>query len=84
MTDNEILEILRDGCAPFVNLGLEKLGATGKLAAVRIARGELAVRIVVQFGAQLHATCQLMDQDGIAYEFSLDGLQRIQVDEKPN
>ncbi len=25
MTENEILEILRDGCAPFVNLGLEKL-----------------------------------------------------------
>jgi hypothetical protein len=86
MNDNEILETLRDGCAPFVNLGLQKLGdATAKLAAARIARGELAVRIEVLFGANLCAICQIIDEDGVvAYEFSLEGLTRLVVDGKAN
>lgn len=83
MTDNELLEILRDGASPFVNRGLAQLGeATARLAAARIGRGELAVKIEVLFGAKMHAKCEVIDESGdIAYSFSLDGLQRIVVDD---
>lgn len=85
LTDNEILEVLRDGSSPFVNQGLAKLGEAGKLAAARIGRGELAVRIEVTFGANLHATCLILEDDGsVAYSFSLEGLARIVVSGKTN
>jgi hypothetical protein len=86
MNENEILEKLRDGCAPFVHAGIERLGeSVAKLVSVRIGRGELAVRVTALFGAQLHAFCQIIDTDGVtAYDFELDGLQRIIVDGQVN
>jgi hypothetical protein len=86
MTDNEVLDALRSGSEPFVTAGLARLGPNvAKLAAARINRGELAVRIETLFGAQLHANCQIIDESGaVAYEFALDGLQRIVVDGKAN
>jgi len=67
-------------------MGLQKLpGDAGVRAAARIRSGELSVRVEAEFGASLCTTCQIVDRDGVvAYDFSLEGLQRIEFDAKAN
>jgi hypothetical protein len=81
MSDNEVLEIARQGLGPFVNRGLVKLGARGAELAVGIMKGELDVSVDADFGAKLCMTCHIFDRDGNEVEnFSLGGMARIVVD----
>ena len=81
MSDNEVLEIARQGLGPFVNRGLVKLGARGAELAVGIMKGDYDVTVEADFGAKLCMTCHIFDKNGDEIEtFSLDGMQRIVVD----
>jgi len=85
MTDNEVLECIRQGNGPFVNRGLAKLGARGAALALGIQRGELDVSVEADFGAKLCATCRIFDRDGNEVEsFTLSGLERMKIDGKAN
>ena len=81
MSDNEVLEIARQGLGPFCNRGLVKLGARGAELAVGIMKGDYDVTVEADFGAKLCMTCHIFDKNGDEIEtFSLDGMQRIVVD----
>jgi hypothetical protein len=85
ISDNEVLELIRQGLGPFVNRGLVKLEARGAELAVGIMKGDYDVTVEVDFGAKLCATCRIFDKQGDEVEsFSLDGMARIVVDSKVN